>query len=115
MSYVPLAGLLVTGSDDGAVRFWNPASGSTVMLRGHENTVSCMCMAHLQRNHFLITGGYDGKIGKLFFFYFSKPSPLTFFFFVLALSSIFFFLRFLGRNEKDEICQTKNGKFIPST
>jgi WD40 repeat protein len=63
MTHIPLAGLLVTGSDDGAVRFWNPASGSTIMLRGHENTVSCMCMCHLQRNHFLITGGYDGKVG----------------------------------------------------
>ena len=42
MTYIPLAGLLVTGSDDGAVRFWNPASGSTIMLRGHENTISCM-------------------------------------------------------------------------
>ena len=48
MSHIPLAGLLVTGSDDGAVRFWNPSSGSTIMLRAHENTVSCMCMAHLQ-------------------------------------------------------------------
>jgi WD40 repeat protein len=55
--------LLVTGSDDGAVRFWNPASGSTIMLKNHTNTVSCMTMCHLQRNHFLITGGYDGKVG----------------------------------------------------
>ena len=63
MTYIPLAGLLVTGSDDGAVRFWNPASGSTIMLKNHTNTVSCMTMCHLQRNHFLITGGYDGKVG----------------------------------------------------
>jgi WD40 repeat protein len=63
MSNIPLAGLLVTGSDDGAVRFWNPSSGSTIMLRAHENTVSCMCMAHLQRYHYLITAGYDGKVG----------------------------------------------------
>jgi WD40 repeat protein len=62
MTHIPLAGLLVTGSDDGAVRFWNPASGSTIMLKSHTNTVSCMTMCHLQRNHFLITGGYDGKI-----------------------------------------------------
>ena len=63
MTHIPLAGLLVTGSDDGAVRFWNPASGSTIMLKHHTNTVSCMTMAHLQRNHFLITAGYDGKVG----------------------------------------------------
>ena len=63
MGHIPLAGLLVTGSDDGAVRFWNPSSGSTIMLRAHENTVSCMTVAHLQRYHYLITAGYDGKVG----------------------------------------------------
>ena len=55
--------LIATGNDDGSIRWWNPASGSTITLRHHKNTVSCMCMAKLKRNVYLISGGFDGAVG----------------------------------------------------
>ena len=55
--------LIATGNDDGSIRWWNPASGSTITLRHHKNTVSCMCTATLKRNVYLISGGFDGAVG----------------------------------------------------
>jgi|EP00945_MAST-04E_sp_MAST-4E-sp1_P003049 WD40 repeat protein len=63
MLYLQDSNVIVTGNEDGSVRWWNPSSGSTVALREHKNTVSCMCFAPLRRVDYLITGGYDGKVG----------------------------------------------------
>lgn len=60
MVYLRHAGLLVTGNDDGSVRFWNPDAGSSMVYRHHENTVSCLTVAHLKRCTYLISGSFDG-------------------------------------------------------
>ena len=63
MIYLEDSNVLVTGNEDGSVRWWNPSSGSTIALREHTNTVSCMVFAPLHRVDYLITAGYDGKVG----------------------------------------------------
>jgi WD40 repeat protein len=63
MIYLKESNVLVTGNEDGSVRWWNPSSGSTIVLREHTNTVSCMLCAPLNRVDYLITAGYDGKVG----------------------------------------------------
>ena len=62
MRYLHNCDLLVTGNDDGSVRWWNPASGSTITLRSHTNTVSCMAVAKLKRNDYLLSAGYAGNV-----------------------------------------------------
>jgi WD40 repeat protein len=57
------ANLLVTGNDDGSIRWWNPDSGSTITLKSHTNTVSCLAVAHARRNDYLLSAGYDGAVG----------------------------------------------------
>jgi WD40 repeat protein len=47
----------------GSIRFWNPDSGSTITLKSHTNTVSCLAFAQARRNDYLLTAGYDGAVG----------------------------------------------------
>ncbi len=63
MMHLPTCSLLVSGADDGTVTFWNPDSGSTISMKYHSNTVSCVDIAQLIRNDYILTGGFDGKVG----------------------------------------------------
>lgn len=63
MTYIASANLIVTGNDDGSLRFWNPDAGSSVVFTRHTNTVSCLCMSGLKKSHYLLSGGYDGQLG----------------------------------------------------
>jgi len=63
MMYLNHAGLLVTGNDDGSVRFWNPDAASSMAYRHHTNTVSCLAVAHLKRCSYLLSGSFDGCVG----------------------------------------------------
>jgi WD40 repeat protein len=63
MAHLPTCSLLVSGADDGSITFWNPDSGSTIILKYHSNTVSCLDIAQLRRNDYVLSGGYDGKVG----------------------------------------------------
>ena len=55
--------LLVTGNDDGSIRWWNPDSGSAITLKHHKNTVSCLAVAQMKRNEYLISASYAGTVG----------------------------------------------------
>eukprot|EP00899_Mesostigma_viride_P020246 jgi/Mesvir1/28222/Mv04771-RA.1 len=55
---------LVTGHDDGTIRLWNMDTGSTINMKEHSNTVSCIITAQLRKGEeMVITGGFDGKVG----------------------------------------------------
>jgi WD40 repeat protein len=60
MIYLHEAQLIVTGNDDGSIRWWNSDTGSVVTMHRHANTVSAMCLAYRGRVSFLLSAGYDG-------------------------------------------------------
>uniref|UniRef100_A0A7S0MZX6 Uncharacterized protein n=1 Tax=Pyramimonas obovata TaxID=1411642 RepID=A0A7S0MZX6_9CHLO len=64
MRFCEAHNVLVTGHDDGTVRLWNLDTSSTINMRKHENTVSCILTAVLKRGEeFVLTGGFDGRVG----------------------------------------------------
>ena len=58
-------GTIVTGHDDGCIRVWEVDTGSTVNIRKHTNTVSCMCCGTVKKTgeEIVITGSFDGRVG----------------------------------------------------
>jgi len=63
MVELPESTMIVTGNQDGSVRWWNYETGTTVSLKEHTNTISCMAVARTRNATFLLTGGYDGQVG----------------------------------------------------
>jgi len=64
MCYCESKGMLVTGHDSGHVRLWNLDTGSTINMKHHTNTVSCIITARLKKGEdFVISGGFDGRVG----------------------------------------------------
>ena len=63
---IPLShlNLLVTGNDDGSIRWWNPDLGSLTSATHHDNTVCCLAHAPTSREEYLLSGSYDGSIGE---------------------------------------------------
>jgi len=55
--------MLVTGHDSGAVKFWNPDSGSCHVENNHSNTVTCCGYVGTDRINVVVTGSYDGSCG----------------------------------------------------
>jgi len=59
-----LCDMLLTGHDDGSIRIWNVDTGSTITLRGHENTVLCLCVVAKNASQLmLLSSGFDGQVG----------------------------------------------------
>ena len=58
-----LSDFVITGNDDGSIRLWNPDSGSTVSLKGHTNTVTCLDVAVRGSTELLLSAGYDSHVG----------------------------------------------------
>jgi len=54
--------LLISGGDDGSVKFWNPDSGFYVTELIHTNTVTAIETAITNRCDFVITSSFDGCI-----------------------------------------------------
>lgn len=52
--------LLISGNDDGSIRLWNAASGSSVCLPAHGNTVTCLALGARGRSDLLLSGSFDG-------------------------------------------------------
>jgi len=63
MAKVPDATMVATGNQDGTIRLWSCDTGSTVLLYGHRNTVSCLDVASRKRMTLLLSAGFDGQIG----------------------------------------------------
>lgn len=63
LARLPDSGILATGNEDGTIRLWSCDTGSTMVLRGHENTVLCLDIAERRRHVYLLSAGYDGKVG----------------------------------------------------
>ena len=63
MIALPHLNLLVTGNDDGSIRWWNPDLGSLTSATHHDNTVCCLAHAPTAREEYLLSGSYDGSIG----------------------------------------------------
>ncbi len=62
MMLLPGVNMLVTGHEDGTVRWWNPDSGSLVSARGHTNTVSCVAHAATAKEAFVLSASYDSSV-----------------------------------------------------
>ena len=64
MTFIEGRNSVVTGHDDGTIRLWDLDTGSTINLRQHDNTVSCLLVAELRKNEdFVLSGSYDGYVG----------------------------------------------------
>lgn len=63
MSYVPEIHTLLTGGEDGSVRYWNVGTGATTKFRHHNNLVSAMHVVWRSANALLLTADYDGVVG----------------------------------------------------
>ncbi|GMI46643.1 hypothetical protein TrCOL_g11435 [Triparma columacea] len=61
MAYVSGFNLIVTGHDDGTVKFWNPDSASSHVEHDHDNTVTCACHVRTDRVNVVVTGSYGGS------------------------------------------------------
>ena len=56
-------GFIVTGCDDGVLRFLNPETGSNLYsLKVHSNTISTLSSVVLQQDEYIISSGYDGLV-----------------------------------------------------
>jgi WD40 repeat protein len=75
--------LCITGHDNGEVTFWNVGNPSNVVtnntflyrLKLHENTTSCMSQGiDSQKRYYVITGGFDGRLGIVNITYLVKVS-----------------------------------------
>ena len=55
---------IVTGHDDGSVKFWNPDSMKCRVERGHTNTVTALVSATVTRRPAIISSSYDGTISS---------------------------------------------------
>ena len=58
-----LSEFVITGNDDGTIRLWNPDSSSTVTLKGHTNTVTCLDVAVRGSTELLLSAGFDSHVG----------------------------------------------------
>lgn len=54
--------LLVTGSENGLIKWWNPDSGSFISAGSHSNTVSCMDYVEKERDDVIVSCDYDGVL-----------------------------------------------------
>ncbi|GBG24418.1 Bromodomain and WD repeat-containing protein 1 [Hondaea fermentalgiana] len=63
LTRLPDSGILATGNEDGTIRLWSCDTGSTMVLRGHKNTVLCLDVAERRRHVYLLSAGYDGNVG----------------------------------------------------
>ena len=53
---------IISGHDSGALKIWNPDSGSFIKLAGHGNTISCLVVGlEVKGDRHLITADYDGR------------------------------------------------------
>jgi WD40 repeat protein len=64
--------LCVTGHDNGDITFWNVGNPNSVVtnnsylyrVKVHENTTSCLCHGtDSQKRTYIISGGFDGRLG----------------------------------------------------
>lgn len=62
MLTIDAAGLVVTGGEDGSVRFWNPDAHSSMRFVEHTNTVTCLVETHYHQRSHLVSGSYDGCV-----------------------------------------------------
>jgi len=60
--YVSRFNFIVTGGDDGSLKFWNPDSGHCHVERCHDNTVTVIETAVTDRMELVLTASYDGTI-----------------------------------------------------
>lgn len=60
--YMESCNYVVTGHDDGSVKFWNPDSMKCRVERGHTNTVTALVAATVNRRPAVVSASYDGTI-----------------------------------------------------
>ena len=60
--YMESCNYVVTGHDDGSVKFWNPDSMKCRVERGHTNTVTALVTATVNRRPAVVSASYDGTI-----------------------------------------------------
>lgn len=53
---------MISGGDDGSVKFWNPDSGQFILEKMHANTVTAVVTAVTSRADLVLTAGFDGCI-----------------------------------------------------
>ena len=57
--------LVVSGHDNGVVRIWDLDTGSTINMKQHKATVSCLMVAYFRKSEeFILSGSYDGRLGQ---------------------------------------------------
>ncbi len=57
--------LVVSGHDNGVVRIWDLDTGSTINMKQHKGTVSCLMVAYFRKSEeFILSGSYDGRLGQ---------------------------------------------------
>ena len=61
ITYASKYNMLVTGGEDGTVKFWNPDSGNFHVESTHRNTVTCAKAVITDGLSFVVTGSYDGS------------------------------------------------------
>ncbi|GMH89325.1 hypothetical protein TL16_g11420 [Triparma laevis f. inornata] len=62
IGYETRENLIVTGHDDGAIKFWNPDSGHCHVENAHSNTVTCIVSGRAGKKDVLVSSSFDGTI-----------------------------------------------------
>ncbi len=62
IAHVSSVNLVVTGNDDGTVKFWNPDSGHCHVEHCHSNTVTSIEIANTDRHELVISSSFDGSM-----------------------------------------------------
>ncbi|KAK9807011.1 hypothetical protein WJX72_010761 [[Myrmecia] bisecta] len=63
MTFYEQGNMPITGHDDGTIRLWTLDTGSTINMREHTNTVSCLAMVAVSKqDELLFSAGFDGWV-----------------------------------------------------
>eukprot|EP00698_Gefionella_okellyi_P008817 TRINITY_DN2207_c0_g2_i1.p1 TRINITY_DN2207_c0_g2~~TRINITY_DN2207_c0_g2_i1.p1 ORF type:complete len:702 (+),score=122.87 TRINITY_DN2207_c0_g2_i1:67-2172(+) len=62
MRYSQVNHQIITGHENGSVRFWRPDLKNFYEVRHHSNTVTCIALATLKKWEVMVTGDYNGVV-----------------------------------------------------